>query len=101
MPLSDGLFPVVLTQAQRKIVAILSADLSDRLKLDAKNPRTIRFSREELREVIRRAKAVERQVRGGETLHSLSCLIETCSVAVKHFQGIVAVPASIRAGRDS
>ena len=96
MPAADGLFPVVLTQAQRKIVAILSADLSDRLKLDAKNPRTIRFSREELREVIRRAKAVERQVRGGETLHSLSCLIETCSVAVEHFQGIVAVPASIR-----
>ena len=42
---------VLLTAAQRKVVADLLPKLADRLKLDEKNPRTISFTAKELESI--------------------------------------------------
>jgi hypothetical protein len=42
---------VLLTQAQRRVVADLLPKLVDRLKLDEKNPRTIFFTAKELESI--------------------------------------------------
>jgi hypothetical protein len=52
--------PVNLTQAQRKAVALLLPDLTERLKPDEKNQRTIRFSPQESNEIIHKARAAVR-----------------------------------------
>ena len=47
----EGHFPVKLTQAQRKAVAEIAPELTDRLKLDERNQRTIPFTLPELKAI--------------------------------------------------
>jgi predicted RNA methylase len=48
---------VLLTAAQRRVVADLLPTLADRLKLDEKNPRTVSFTAKELESIRQKAEA--------------------------------------------
>jgi hypothetical protein len=71
MPVSRPQFPVLLTQAQRKAVALLLPDLADRLKLDENNQRTIPPSLAELKEIRKKAPVAVRQAESGMVRNSL------------------------------
>ena len=58
-------YPFKLTQAQRRVVAEIAPDLTDRLKLDEKAQRTIPFTLAELKMVqIQAAASVSRASTG-------------------------------------
>jgi Plasmid pRiA4b ORF-3-like protein len=96
MPASRPLIRVNLTQAQRKAVALLLPDLTERLKLNEKNQRTIPFSQETAKEVSRKAAVAIRQARSGMVRNSLRCVIDLIAQAIEDSQGIGAIPASER-----
>ena len=56
---------VLFTQAQRKVVADLLPKLSDRLKLDEKNSRTISFTAKELQSIQQKAEAARSNAETG------------------------------------
>lgn len=89
-------FPVLLTQAQRKAVALLLPELADRLKLDEKNQRAIPLSLAELKEIRKKAPVAVRQAESGMVRNSLRCLTEITTQALERFQGLNSTPASER-----
>jgi len=96
MPTARHHFPVLLTQAQRKVVALLLPNLTDRLKLDEKNQRAIPFTVDELKEIGRKARVTVRQAESGMVRNSLRCLTDITAQAIEESQGIGAIPASER-----
>ena len=96
MPTSRQQIPVNLTQAQRKAVALLLPDLTERLKLGEKNQRTIGFSPEESKEIIRKAQVAVRTADSGMVRNSLRCVIDLVAHALENLQGIGVIPASER-----
>src|SRR5688572_10147330 len=89
-------FPVLLTQAQRKAVALLLPHLADRLKLDEKNQRTIPLTVGELQEIGRKAPVAVRHAESGMVRNSLRCLSDITNQALERFQGLGSIPASER-----
>jgi Plasmid pRiA4b ORF-3-like protein len=87
---------VLLTQAQRKAVALLLPGLADRLKLDEKNQRAIPFSLAELKEIEKKAPVAVRQAESGMARNSLRCLKDITTEALERFQGLGSIPASER-----
>src|SRR5689334_1044109 len=96
MPTSRQRIPVNLTQAQRKAVALLLPDLTERLRLDEKNQRTIGFSPEELREIGRKASAAVRHASSGMLRNSLRSVTDLITQARGRSTGIGAIPAAER-----
>ena len=88
--------PVNLTQAQRKAVALLLPDLTERLKLGEKNQRTIGFSPEESKEIIHKARAAVRHADSGMVRNSLRCVTDFIIQAIEESEGMGAIPASDR-----
>lgn len=96
MPASQQHFPVLLTQAQRKAVAVLLPDLTVRLKLHETNQRAIPLSLDELMEIGRKVPLAVRNAESGMVRNSLRCLTDIIAQALERFQGVGVVPASER-----
>jgi hypothetical protein len=89
-------YPVLLTQAQRKAVALLLPALADRLKLEEKNQRAIPLSLAELKEIAKKAPVAVRGSSSGMVRNSLRCLAEIATQALDRSQGIGAIPVAER-----
>jgi hypothetical protein len=96
MPVSRRFIPVNLTQAQRKAIALLLPDMTERLKLDEQNQRTIQLSQEEATEIIHKARTAVRHARSGMVRNSLRCVIDLIGQAIEESEGIGAIPANDR-----
>ena len=71
MPDPQQHISVRLTQAQRKVVAEIAPELADRLKLDERNQRTIRFTVAELKAIKEKAGKAIRHASTGMVHNSL------------------------------
>jgi hypothetical protein len=93
---SQPQYPVLLTKAQRKIVAELAPELADRLKLDEHGGRTIRFTPAELLTMKRRAGRAVQSATSGVKLNSLSLIELLTREALDRSRGLGAIPAAER-----
>jgi Plasmid pRiA4b ORF-3-like protein len=96
MPAIPRRFPVKLTQAQRKAVAEIAPELTDRLILDEKPQRTIPFTLAELKAIQKKAGAAVRHATTGMVRNSLRHVTDLTTQALDRSQGIGAIPASER-----
>jgi hypothetical protein len=87
---------ILLTQAQRKIVADLLPNLADRLKLDEKNSRTITFTAKELDSIRQKAEAARSRADTGMVRNSLRHVVDAITKAIEDSEGIGSIPASER-----
>ena len=94
MTLSQHSVPI--TAAQRKVVADLLPELSDRLDLSKKNSRTISFTVKELQTIQQKAQEAIRHAETGMIRNSLRHIIEATSKAIEDSQGIGSIPISER-----
>ena len=86
---------ILVTQAQRKVVADLLPGLADRLKLDEKNPRTISFTAKELETIREKAVAARSHVQNGMKRNSLRHVVDAVTKALEESNGIGSIPASV------
>ncbi|WP_166831562.1 plasmid pRiA4b ORF-3 family protein [Thalassoroseus pseudoceratinae] len=91
-----GSLNVLLTAAQRNVVADLLLKLADRLKLDQKNPRTISFTAKELETIRGKAEVARPHADNGMKRNSLRHVVDVVSKALKESEGIGSIPASER-----
>src|SRR5262245_18991438 len=89
-------FPVNLTQAQRKVVAEIAPDLADRLKLDERPQRTIRFTLAELKAIQAKAGKAIRHASTGTVRNSLQHVNDLTAQALDRSRGLGAIPAAER-----
>lgn len=87
---------VLLTAAQRKVVADLLPKLADRLKLDEKNSRTISFTTKELESIRDKAEAARLHAENGMKRNSLRHVVDAVNKALEESAGIGSIPASER-----
>src|SRR5690606_16718125 len=87
---------VLLTVAQRKIIAGLSPQLADRLKLDEKNSRTISFTAEELELIREKVEAALPHTRDRILRNSLRHIVDAGTKALEDSEGFGSIPASER-----
>jgi len=87
---------VPLTAPQRKVVAGLLPELSDRLDLSKKNSRTISFTVNELQAIQQNAQEAILHAETGMIRNSLRHIIEAANKAIDESQGIGSIPASER-----
>lgn len=87
---------VLLSQAQRKVVADLLPKLADRLKLDEKNPRTISFTSKELESIRDKADAARPHAQNGMIRNSLRHVVDAVTKTLEEVEGIGSIPASER-----
>src|SRR5690606_36545983 len=81
---------VLLTVAQRKIIAGLSPQLADRLKLDEKNSRTISFTAKELETIRQKAEAALPHARDRILRNSMRHLVNAVTKALEESEGTIA-----------
>jgi hypothetical protein len=87
---------VLLTQAQRKVVADLLPKFADRLKLDEKNPRTILFTAQELESTREKADAARPHAENGMKRNSLRHVVDAITKALEDSEGIGSIPIAER-----
>ena len=87
---------VLLTQAQRKVIADLLPLFADRLKLDEKNPRMISFTAKELETIRGKAEAAHPHATDGMKRNSLRHVVDAVTKALEDSQGIGSIPAGKR-----
>jgi hypothetical protein len=87
---------ICFTQAQRKVVADLFPDLTDRLKLAEKNPRTISFTTKELESIRDKANTARSHADNGMIRNSLRHVVDAITKALEESEGIGSIPASER-----
>jgi hypothetical protein len=87
---------ILLTAAQRQVVANLLPELTDRLKLDEKNSRAISFSSEELTTIRDKAESARRHADNGMIRNSLRHVVDAITKALEESEGIGSIPASER-----
>ena len=87
---------LLLTSAQRKVVADLLPKLADRLKLDQKNPRTISFTVKELETIRDRAETACPHAANGMVRNSLRHVVDAVTKALEESTGIGSIPVSER-----
>ncbi len=87
---------IILTRAQRKVVADLFPKLINRLKLDAKNPRTITFTDQELETIRDQAETALPQAENGMKRNSLRHVVAAVTKAFEKLEGIGSIPATER-----
>ena len=92
----DQRFPLRLTAAQRKILAEMFPDFSDRLKLDEANQRMVSFSVVEMREIFENARLAVGQSESGAARNSLRHIAYLAETGIQNFQGIGRIPAKER-----
>ena len=89
-------FPVLLTQAQRKVVAEIAPEFADRLKLDERNQRTIQFTLAELKAIKEKAGKAVRHAGTGMKRNSLRHVTDLAVQALDRSRGLGAIPAAER-----
>jgi hypothetical protein len=87
---------ICFTQAQRKVVADLFPDLTDRLKLAEKNPRTIPFTTKELESIRDKTNTARSHADNGMIRNSLRHVVDAITKALEESEGIGSIPASER-----
>jgi hypothetical protein len=95
-PKPEQHIPVKLTQAQRKVVAEVVPELTDRLKLDERNQRTIMFTLAELKALKEKAGNAMRQASTGMVRNSLRHVTDLTAQALDRSRGLGATPAAER-----
>jgi hypothetical protein len=93
---SSDHYPVKLTQAQRKVIAEIAPELTDRLKLDEKPQRTIQFTLDELTAIKEKASNAIRQASTGMVRNSLRHVTDIATQALDRCRGLGAIPAAER-----
>jgi hypothetical protein len=96
MPAVPQQFPVKLTQAQRKVMAEIVPEMADRLKLDEKPQRTIKFTLDELMKINKKATTPVGQASTGMVRNSLRHVTDLTAQALDRFRGLGAIPAAER-----
>lgn len=96
MAAADTSIAVLLTQAQRKVVADLLPKLADRLKLDEKNSRTISFTAKELETIRLKAEAARSHADTGMVRNSLRHIVDAVTKALEESEGIGSIPVAER-----
>ena len=96
MPAVPQRFPVRLTQAQRKVVAEIAPELSDRLKLDERNQRTIPLPLAELKAIKEKAGKAMMHASTGMVRNSLRHVTDLAAQALDRSRGPGAIPAAER-----
>lgn len=86
---------ICFTQAQRKVVADLLPELSDRLNLAEKNSQTITFTANELTAILREAEAARPHADTGMKRNSLRQVVDAVAKALQESEG-GSIPASER-----
>lgn len=87
---------VLLTAAQRKVVADLLPEFADRLKLDEKNSRTISFTVTELQAIRDKAEAARPYATTGMVRNSLWHVVDAITKTLEESEGIGSIPISER-----
>ena len=88
--------PLKLTQAQRKVVAEIAPELTERLKLAEKPQRTIQFTLAELKAIKEKAGKAMRHASTGMVRNSLRYVTDLTAQALDRSRGLGAVPAAER-----
>jgi hypothetical protein len=96
MPAVPQHFPIRLTQAQRKVLAEIIPQLTDRLKLDERNQRTIPLTLAELKAIKEKAGKALRQASTGMVRNSLRHVTDLAAQALDRSRGLGAIPAAER-----
>jgi len=96
MPTTEPTFPVKFSQAQRRAIAGLLPDLTDRLEIDTKNQRVIQFTINEIRDIHDRAEVMVSQAESGMVRNSLRHIADITTEASENAGGIGRIPASQR-----
>ncbi len=94
--MSASSIKILLTQAQRIVVAELLPKFADRLKLDEKNSRTISFTSVELKTIQQTAETARHRSDNGMKRHSLGHVVDAITKALKDSEGIGSIPATER-----
>lgn len=89
-------FPLKVTQVQRKVVAEIASELSDRLKLDERSQRTVSLTLAELKAIRAKAGKAMRDANKGILRNSLRHVTDLAAQALERSQGIGAIPAAER-----
>jgi hypothetical protein len=89
-------YPVLLTQAQRKAVAEIAPDLTDRLKLGERHQRTIPFTLAELKAIKEKAGKALRHASTGMVRNSLRHVTDLAALALDRSRSLGAIPAAER-----
>jgi hypothetical protein len=91
-------FPMRLTQAQRRSVAVLLAHLKPQLLLNCSNQRTLQFTLEEIKEIARACRAAIAQAPTGMERNSLRHVADAVERALEMFSegNIHRIPAGKR-----
>lgn len=91
-------FPLHLTEAQRRVVAVLLPHLKPGLLLDQGSPRTLQFTLEEMKEIARACRAAISTAATGMERNSLRHVVEAAEKAVEKYGPgkIHRIPASKR-----
>jgi hypothetical protein len=87
---------ILLTKAQRKVVADLLPKFAERLKLDQKNPRTISFTAKELETIRQKAEVDRPHAENGMKRNSLRHVVDAVTKALKEGEGIGSIPVTER-----
>jgi len=85
-----------LSQAQRIATAEVLPELTDRLKLEEKNPRKISFTVDELKSIQKSVHAARSHAENGMKRNSLRHVVQAISKALEVVDGIGSIPATDR-----
>lgn len=88
--------PVLLTQAQRKVIADLLPKIASRLKLDEKNSLTISFTTKELESIREMSEVALPHADTGMIRNSLRHVVAAVTDAFNNSDGIGSIPSSER-----
>ncbi len=89
-------FNARFTYTQRKVVAELMPELTDRLLLNTSNQRTLPFTLDELQTIQQKAKEAILEAETGMKRKSLRHIIHATTKAIEDSRGIGSIPASER-----
>ena len=89
-------FPLRFTFAQRKLIAELFPDFSDRMRLDEPNERLVSFSLDEMRALHQGSKLAIEHADSGMKRNSLRHVVFVTEHAIEDFQGIGRIPPKER-----
>jgi hypothetical protein len=89
-------FPLRFTFAQRKVIAEILSEFSERLRLDEPYERLVSFSLDEMRAIHQAARLAVSRAGSGMQRNSLRHVVCYTEEAIERFQGIGAIPVKER-----
>jgi hypothetical protein len=89
-------FPVRFTAAQRKCIADILSEFSERLRLNESNARSVSFTIDEMSALNEAARGAIVHADSGMKRNSLKHIVHETKEAIERFQGIGAIPSNER-----